>query len=96
MTAVFVNTGKGAAALDELKKAADVKQIDEKLAKEDNGGYAAVIAVPERREEFFKGVHSAKDLVAYMSTYVKRRPLHIRIYRSVRKRLSQLKRRIMK
>ena len=96
VTAVFVNTGKGAAALDELKKAADVKQIDEKLAKEDNGGYAAVIAVPERREEFFKGVHSAKDLVAYMSTYVKRRPLHIRIYRSVRKRLSQLKRRIFK
>ena len=96
VTAVFVNTEKGAAALEALKKTALVKQIDENMAKEDNGGFAAVIAVPEKREEFFKGVHSTKDLIAYMSTYVVRRPLHIRIYRSVRKRLSLIKRRIVK
>ncbi|MBR5569241.1 MAG: Coenzyme F420 hydrogenase/dehydrogenase, beta subunit C-terminal domain [Bacteroidales bacterium] len=96
VTAVFVNTEKGAAALEVLKKTALVKQIDENMAKEDNGGFAAVIAVPEKREEFFKGVHSTKDLIAYMSTYVVRRPMHIRMYRSVRKRLSQIKRRIVK
>ena len=44
--------------------------------------------------EFFKGHHSAEDLIKYMKGFVVRKPLHEIIYRSVRSGLSALKRRI--
>ena len=37
-----------------------------------NDGFKSIIPLPERREEFFKGVHSAKELTSYMSKYVRK------------------------
>jgi hypothetical protein len=51
--------------------------------------------MPEKREEFFKGVHSAKNLPKYMRSYVVRKPL-LSLYRKLRSLLSSLKRRILK
>ena len=70
--------------------------VSAEAAMRDNGGYSDPTAVPERREEFFKGVHSASDLIAYMKGFVVRRPLHQRIYRRARRFLSDIKKKIIR
>lgn len=97
VSGVYVNTSKG----DEIFKRCvrDYVQVDMEMARMDNGGFKGTCAVPERREEFFKGLHSATDLIAYMSSFVVRRPLPQRIYRKLRKLLSQInqiRRRLLK
>ncbi len=82
-SAVFVNTAKGKALLDSVSMQS--VSVSAEAAMRDNGGYSDPTAIPERREEFFKGVHSASDLIAYMKGFIVRRPLHQRIYRKVRR-----------
>ncbi len=93
-SAVFVNTAKGKALLDSVSMQS--VSVSAEAAMRDNGGYSDPTAIPERREEFFKGVHSASDLIAYMKGFIVRRPLHQRIYRKVRRFLSDIKKRIVR
>ena len=87
---VIANTAKGMSAVDGLDK----REVPFDAATEGNGGFAASAEIPQRRDEFFTGYLSAKDLIAYMKGFVVRRPLHVRIYRKVRQILSTIKRRI--
>ena len=57
-----------------------------------NGGFKSIIPLPERREEFFKGVESASELQSYMCGYIRRRSFLENFYR----RLLKLKRRFIK
>lgn len=87
---VIANSDKGMKALESL----DRREVPSDSATEGNSGFAARTDVPQRRDEFFAGYHSAKDLIAYMKGFVVRRPLHVRIYGKVRHILSTIKRRI--
>lgn len=89
---ILVNTEKGKEAIAGLA----VKEIDPVLALKRNGAFADALQVPQRREEFFRGMHSAKDIIKYMKGFVVRPPLHKRIYRSIHTMLSKIKRRIVK
>ena len=63
--------------------------------KKANGGFAKAVAVPERREEFFAGLGVVGvDVYGHMSSYVKRKPLSKRMWRSLRSMLSSVKRRM--
>ena len=67
---VIANTSKAA----KLIEASGLELIP--VRKEDvgvkNDGFKSSIVVPEGRDEFFKGVHSATELTAYMSKYVRK------------------------
>ena len=92
---VLVNTSLGKECLEKVQ--ADVcRPVDPQLAVTQNGGFAAEGQMPPRREEFFKGVHSARNLITYMKGFVVRKPLYIRMYRTIRRTFSGMKRRMMK
>ncbi len=90
---VLANTEKGLETL----ASSDLESVtlDVSAAMKNNGGFAESVPVPEKRTEFFKGHHSAEDIVKYMEGYVVRRPL-LSIYKSVRRTLSDLKRKLKK
>ncbi len=87
----MANTEKGLAALSgaELTLAA----VDGKEAVKNNGGFSEAVRMPEKRMEFFKGHHSAADLIEYMRGYVRHTPLRT-LYKGVRSALVALKRSI--
>jgi hypothetical protein len=89
---ILVNTERGRRSISGLP----VKEIDQILALKRNGAFAQNPQVPQRREEFFLGLHSAKNLIGYMKGFVVRTPLHKKVYRSARTMLSKIKRRIVK
>lgn len=89
---VIANSERGLESLSGM----DMQAVDYQTALKDNGGFVASKTVPQRRDEFFKGYSSAKDLPAYMKGFVVRKPLHIVIYRALRSCLSGLKRRIVR
>ena len=91
---VLVNSDKGRDILYET--GITMKKVNREEAVKNNGGFAGSIAMPERREEFFKGYHSAPDLIRYMKGYVVRRPIMKTLCRAVRSGLSKMKRRIVK
>lgn len=93
---IYVYTEKGVSVMKRIAQDVQMRRVDPETARLDNGGFADPAFVPERREEFFKGIHSADDLVSYMKKYVVRKPLHKRIYRAVRRFLSTCKRRIFR
>ncbi len=88
---VLVNTEKGRTALSEA--GFSMKKVDVREAVKNNGGFAESVVMPEKREEFFRGHHSAENLVKYMKGYVVRRPLR-RFCKSLRSALSTLKRKL--
>lgn len=94
VSAIFLNTEAGSAVMQGLSGRLKTTAVGCEAAKGDNGGFSDPSAVPERREEFFKGVHSADDLIGYMKGFIVRRPLHQRMYRKIRSFLSAIKRRI--
>ena len=96
VSGVLVNTEKGRELYEKVTGRLVERQIQAGQVRKDNGGFSGTAAVPERREEFFKGVHSAADLPEYMSSFVVSKPLHVRIYRTMRRQLSALKRRMKK
>lgn len=91
---VRVNTEKGKMAI--YATGLELKPIDPELAFRRNGGFAKKLEVPQRRTEFFQGLHSAKDLLKYMDGFIIRENLIVRIYRSFHSLLSKIKRRILK
>ncbi len=90
---VLVNTEKGRGALSEVDLSAI--PVDAGKAVKNNGGFAESVRMPDKREEFFRGHHSAADLVGYMKGYVTADPLGD-FCRRARSALSALKRRILK
>jgi hypothetical protein len=70
--------------------------VDMDLSRVDNGGFNDPAGMPQKREEFFKGVHSTENLIKHMKAYVVRRPLWVRAYKAVRRFLSKCKKRILK
>ena len=94
VSAIFLNTEAGSAVMQGLNGRLKTTAVGCEAAKGDNGGFSDPSVVPERREEFFKGVHSADDLIGYMKGFIVRRPLHQRMYRKIRSFLSAIKRRI--
>ena len=92
---VLVNSEQGRAQIEALK-IEEICKVDPAEAVKENGGFAEEVVIPAKREEFFKGVHSTKNLIKYMKGYVVRTPLHKKIYRKIRRALSKMKRRLIK
>lgn len=92
---VLVNSEQGRAQIEALK-IEEICKVDPAEAVKENGGFAEEVVIPAKREEFFKGVHSTKNLIKYMKGYVIRTPLHKKIYRKIRRALSKMKRRLVK
>lgn len=93
---VCVNSEKGSAAFESIREKLEAKEVDFHEAMKNNGGFAEHVDVPEKREEFFKGIHSATDVHAYMASYVVRKPLLCRMYKSARRMLVKIKAKILK
>lgn len=92
---VLVNSEQGRAQIEALK-IEEICKVDPAEAVKENGGFAEEVVIPAKREEFFKGVHSTKNLIKYMKGYIVRTPLHKKIYRKIRRALSKMKRRLVK
>ena len=95
VSGVYVNSEKGRALMESLA-GVEAHQVDMELSRIDNGGFHDPVAIPEKREEFFQGLHSAEDLIKYMKSYVVRKPLGKRVCRAVRAFLSACKKKILK
>lgn len=89
---VLANTEKGRVALE--GSGLGLKVVDRDRAVMDNGGFAEKVVVPERRGEFFKGMHSAPDIIRYMKGFVVRKSVLKRFHRGVRAVLAEMKRRM--
>lgn len=87
---VMANTGKGASAV--RSAGLELREVDPDVAVRRNGGFAESLAMPQTRSEFFKGHHSAKDLIGYMDQYVIRENLLKQMLRKVRSMLSKIRR----
>ena len=96
VSGVMVNTAAGEKLLDMIKPLLWVEPISEEALKASNGGFAGVTVIPQRRQEFFKGMYSATDIYKWMKSFVVKKPLYLRVYRAIRRTLSTLKRRILK
>lgn len=93
---VTVNTPLGQEMLDSVNCGFQLFPVDTESARTDNGGFALHVDIPERRDEFFKGVHSSKDIIRYMRTFVVRRYGINELYKRFHTFLSRIKRRIMR
>ena len=89
---VLTNTPKGVAMLESVSE--ELMAVDFAEAKKRNAGFSADVKVPERRDDFFAGVHSAKDIISYMSGFVVRKNVFTKCYECVHTVLSKIKRRI--
>ena len=87
---VMANTGKGASAV--RSAGLELREVDPDVAVRRNGGFAESLTMPQTRSEFFKGHHSAKDLIGYMDQYVIRENLLKQMLRKVRSMLSKIRR----
>ena len=96
VSGIYVNTEKGRQLLGRVASGIEAESVDIELSRMDNGGFRDPEGVPERREEFFKGMHSCDDIIRYMKAYVVRKPLWKRMYRAVRGFLSSCKKNILK
>lgn len=92
---VLVSSDQGKAQIEALK-IEEICKVDPAEAVKENGGFAEEVVIPAKREEFFMGVHSTKNLIKYMKGYIVRAPLHKKIYRKIRRVLSKMKRRLVK
>lgn len=97
VSGVLINTEKGRLLYDRIAGRLIGREVMAEAVMAENGGFASgLVQIPQRREEFFKGVHSAADMLKYMTSFVVRKPLPVRIYRQCMRLLSSLKRRILK
>lgn len=96
VSGVLINTAKGRVLYERIAGRLVGCEIPAESVAESNGGFAGAAAVPDRREEFFKGVYSADDLIGYMKSFVVKKPLPVRLYRSLRRKLSAIRKRILK
>ena len=96
VSGIYVNTEKGRQLLGRVASGIEAESVDIELSRMDNGGFRDPEGIPERREEFFKGMHSCDDIIRYMKAYVVRKPLWKRMYRAARGFLSSCKKNILK
>ena len=96
VSGVYVYTEKGRHLMEAVSAAMEVRPVDVELSRMDNGGFHDPAAMPQNREEFFMGIHSKGDLIRHMKSYVVRRPLWMRVYRTMRRFLSKCKKKILK
>ena len=89
---VLANTDKGIKALEDM----DMVKVDAGVAKRMNSGFATTIQCPERREEFFAGMHSTRDIISYMKGFVVRKCSIRKLYQSFHTFMSRIKRRIVR
>jgi hypothetical protein len=66
-----------------------LKPVDPVLALKGNKAFEGDIPVPERRDEFFKGIHSAKDIIKYMQGFVVKESIPAKIREAVRSLLTK-------
>ena len=94
VSGVLVNSPEGLDYISRIEKDA-VNELTADAVMSDNGGFAQTLPVPERREEFFRGLRVANvDVCRHMKSYVVRKPFAVRLYRSVCSILSKCKRRV--
>ena len=86
---VFANSEDGKNALESL--GLDLKEVDFNAARLNNRGFSKTIVIPEKRSEFFSGIHSAEDLHSYMKGFVTRPPL----LKMLRRYLYKIKRKLL-
>lgn len=68
---ILANTEKG---LDIIRNNSSIlKEVDADVIEIRNSGFKENIPIPERRDEFFSGLHSVKDVHEYMSGFVVRK-----------------------
>lgn len=97
VSGVLINTERGRLLYDRIAGRLIGREVTKEEVRAENGGFASEpVPVPQRRDEFFKGVHSAVDLQKYMASFVVRKPLPVRVYWHCRGLLSSLKRKILK
>ena len=96
VSGVMANSEKGRAYMSRIK-AEFVREVQVEAVMVENGGFSKSHPVPEKREEFFKGLGVAGvDVYGHLKKYVIRRPVPVRLYRKVRSVLSAMKRRVIK
>lgn len=91
---VLAYTGKGREAL--YAAPLDMRNIAPETAFKRNAGFAEVTDMPEKRTEFFKGYHSADDLIRFMDSFVVRKPVFSSFCRRLHTALSKLKGRLIR
>ena len=74
----------------------ELTEVDLAEASKRNAGLSENVDVPERRDEFFAGIHSTDDIIKYMSGFVVHKSLFTQCYERVHTVLSKIKRRILK
>lgn len=96
VSGIEVFTDKGSRALANVSSGLVMSRVERGLAEADNSGFAGSFPLPRRREEFFRGISAAPDIVGYMESYVQTRPFRQTVWRKVRSVLSGIKRRVIK
>ena len=91
---VLVNTSNGMDVLASVSE--ELTEVDFAEAFKRNAGFSENVDVPERRDEFFAGIHSTDDIIKYMSGFVVHKSLFTQCYERVHTVLSKIKRRILK
>ena len=91
---VLVNSPKGEVALKTA--CGSLEMVDFALASQRNAGFHDEVKMPERRDEFFAGMHSTKDIRAYMAGFVVRKNPFLECYQRLHTFLSKIKRRILR
>ena len=89
---ILANSAKGVDALKDMA----LKKVDARAASLKNSGFAASVPCPERRAEFFAGLHSTKDVISYMKGFVTRTWSVRKLYQRFHTLMSKIKRRILR
>lgn len=89
---VLANSDKGMKLLEGSGLA--LQEVDKEIAVRKNSGFSGSIPCPERRDEFFAGIHSTKDIISYMSGFVVRTWSLKKFCERIHTLLSKIKRRI--
>lgn len=92
---VSANTARGLAVLN-ANDGLCLQELDWRSAVAGNGGFSPRSDMPSRRTAFFGGLQFAKDLIPYMKSFVVRKPLSVRLYRSLHSSLSRMKSKLLK
>ncbi len=94
---VLVNTDAGLRMFDALvRDGLKTVPADFGTGRKRNAGFDSALTMPEKREEFFKGVHSAEDLIGYMSAFVVRKTLFRTVYEKVHTFLAVIKKKLLR
>ena len=87
VTLIRVHSDKGRKSISAI--GLPLKPVDPVLALRGNKAFEGDIPVPERRDEFFKGIHSAKDIIKYMQGFVVKESIPAKIREAVRSLLTK-------